>query len=114
MCENQLGGAIRTKVRRGALMDMVNVRLIKYDGTMLFLEERMDTIRNVMQCMWTGLTCVVKLNCNYGSVLAHKTTEQHRCHHALSNNASVFDTPTVSDHTRMWRSFVTHTLVDIE
>ena len=88
-------GAIRTKVRRGALLDMVNIRLLKDNGTILSLEERMDTISGVMQHMWSGLTCVVKLNCSYGSVLTHKTTEEHRYHHASSNNAGVFDTPSI-------------------
>ena len=87
--------AIKTKVRRGALIETINIRILGDNGIMLTVEERMMTIHHVMTHIWTSLASASKVNCSYGSILMHKTNGENRYHHVSSNNATVFNTPSI-------------------
>ena len=62
---------------------------------MLSLEERVTAVRRAALRGWDGMTCIAKVNCSFGAILTHKTNDEFRYFHASSNNATVFDTPTV-------------------
>ena len=74
---------------------MVNIRLLKDGGSMLSLEERVAAVRRMALRGWDGITCIAKVNCSFGTILMHKTNDGYRYFHTSSNNATVFDTPTV-------------------
>ena len=74
---------------------MVNIHLLKDDGSMLSLEERVAAVRQKALRGWDGMACIAKVNCSFGTILTHKTYDQDRYFHASSNNATEFDTSTV-------------------
>jgi hypothetical protein len=82
--------AIRSRLRRRNVVDLLNCRLWNGDDTD---GVQAHGAKEKLKALWRDIPCRVKINCSVGVVLKHKTTGELRYFHSSSNNASLFDFP---------------------
>lgn len=82
--------SMTTRVKRQNLVDIVNVRL--WDPEDDAFEAR---VGDALIEAWRDSRNQVKINASLGCLLVHKTTGEYRYFHSSSNNASIFDPPSL-------------------
>lgn len=100
-------GAIRTKLRRQRVLDILNVRMWNGEEPETVEEDVGRPVWEMLRRAWSGggVRTRLKLNCSVGVVLKHKETGELRYFHSSSNNATVFDAPRVIGTERQLRDF---------